>query len=361
MYFFPGSGRRYFSIIFAAMQLNEDTLQKAQQLIEGARTILITNHVNPDGDAVGSALGLAQVLRSMGKEVKCVFPNYFSPNLRWMSGVKEVLYYDSQRSLADTALQEAELMIHLDYNALGRSGDMEQALRQISTPKINIDHHQQPENFAEANLCIPGASSTCEVVVHFLEQTGLYQHLQKSGAECLYSGIITDTGNFRFNSTTAQTHEVVAHLIALGVKPDWVANRIYDNNRPERLKLLGCALENMEILPDVNAAIICLRAEELERYNFKKGDTEGFVNYGLSIEGITLAAFFYPRDGGVKMSFRSIGAVDVNKLARLHFNGGGHVNAAGAYLPITLAEAIQKLKDVLPQYLQENQFEKANI
>lgn len=343
------------------MQLNKQILQKAQALISTAQKVVITNHVNPDGDAVGSALGLAQVLRSMGKEVSCVFPNYFSPNLRWMTGVKEVIYYDNQGEVANPLLQQADLLIHLDYNALSRSGNMEQALRQITAPKINIDHHQQPENFAEANICVPGASSTCEVVVHLLEQAGWYSHLQKSGAECLYSGIITDTGNFRYNSTTAQTHEVVANLITLGVKPDWVANRIYDNNRPERLKLLGCALENMEIIPESHAALIYLQEEELERYQFKKGDSEGFVNYGLSIKGVTLSAFFYPHDGGVKMSFRSIGSVDVNKLARLHFNGGGHVNAAGAYEKGSLAEAIQKLKNVLPQFLQENQFEETNI
>jgi len=332
------------------MQLDKKALAQAKKHIHEAKTVVITNHLNPDGDAMGSATALAHVLRNMNKEVNIIVPNYFAANLRWMEGINQVLYFDQQAEKALPMIAEADIIFHLDYNALSRSGDMQKSLQESPATKVNIDHHQQPENFAQVNLCVPGASSTCEVLFHFLQQSELLPYLHRYGAESLYAGIITDTGNFRFNSTTSQTHHVVASLIDLGVKPDWVANKIYDNNRPERLKLLSRALGNLEIFPQYKASLMYLSANDLSELQFKKGDTEGFVNYGLTLEGIEVTGFFYPRDGGVKMSFRSLGSYDVNRMARQYFNGGGHVNAAGAYMEMTLEQALEKFKDVLPQF-----------
>ena len=335
------------------MTMDADLIEKALPVIEESEKIVVTCHVNPDGDAIGSSLGLAQMLKSMGKQVNVVVPNDFAINLRWMEGAAQILVHEKQTSKANELAHAADLTFHLDYNALKRAGSMEELLGKIQATRINIDHHQQPDNFADFNFSDPAASSTSEMIYQLASAWNILDHLNVGGAECLYAGIITDTGNFRFSSTGTSTHLAAANLLMMGVRPDKVAGAIYDTNRPERLKLLSRALDRMEVLPEYRTALITLEEKDLEEFNFQRGDTEGFVNYGLSIKGIDLAAFFYPRDGRVKMSFRGSGVVDVNQVARQYFNGGGHVNAAGGISTKSLEECVQDLKAVLPEIWQK--------
>lgn len=340
------------------MKIDSSIITASKELIEKSRKIIITNHTNPDGDAMGSALGLKNILEKAEKQATVIVPNDYPDFLKWMKGSEEVLIYEKNQDQANTLIEEADLIFHLDYNALKRGGNMQQVLTKAKAKRIVIDHHQQPEDFAQVLFSDVEMSSTCEMVFHFVKELGWEENIDKAAAECLYSGIMTDTGNFRFSSTHPLTHRVAARLLEIGVQPNAIASRIYDTNTRDRLALLGCALEKMEVLSDLHTAILHLSADDLQRYNYRKGDTEGFVNYGLSLEGVVLSIFISEKNDVVKMSFRSKGDFDVNLLAREYFNGGGHLNAAGAVSDLSLKETIEKLKDVLSQY--ENRLQNTN-
>lgn len=332
------------------MKVEKGLVQEAGKLLENAHNVVITNHVNPDGDAMGSALGLYGVLKKKGISAKVVVPNPYPGFLQWMQGNDEVVIFEYKQEEGKKLVEQADLIVHLDYNSLKRSGPMEEALTASKAQKIIIDHHQQPEGFADVLLSDPDMSSTSEMVFHLLEGLGWERQLDKDTANCLYAGLITDTGNFRFSSTTPDTHRIAGALLSLGVKSNVIASRIYDSNSPGRLKLLSCALRETEILPQYRTAIISLSEKDLDENNFRKGDTEGFVNYGLSVKGVELSIFAYPREGKVKMSFRSKTDFDVNLFARNHFSGGGHSNAAGGVSHDSLKATIQKIKEALPEY-----------
>lgn len=322
-------------------------LEHTCALLHQAQKIVVTNHVNPDGDAMGSALAAAALLQKIGKEVTVIVPNSFPQNLRWINGAAEVMRYDKDPRAAEAILAQAELTLHLDYNALGRSGAMEAALQQLRAPRVVIDHHRQPEDFAQALYSDPEMSSTCEMVYRWACAMDWTAHLNRDIGEAIYAGIATDTGNFRFSSTRAATHRAVAHLLDLGVRPHVVASRIYDSNRPQRFKLLGRTLSNLRLLEAEHAVILYLSEKDLMEIPFEKGDTEGFVNYGLSLEGIELSAFCYPWEGKVKLSFRSKSGFDVNQFARQNFQGGGHFNAAGGISDLSLNDTIEKIETAL--------------
>lgn len=309
--------------------------------------IIVTNHQNPDGDAVGSATALSGVLMQLGFKVKMIMPNNYAANLKWMSLSEEVIFYDESPLEADQWLKEAGLLIHLDYNNPSRSGSMEGAIRESSARKLMIDHHQQPEDFCDWTYSDTTMSSTCEMVWHFLEAMQWTDLLTKDLAEALYTGIATDTGNFRFSATSPLTHRVAAQLLEKGVENQKVASRVYDSNSLSRFQLLGRALSQMQLQPELHTAIIYLDQKDLNECGFKKGDTEGFVNYGLSLEGMEVAAFILPRDGHYKLSFRSKSQFDVNQFARQYFEGGGHKNAAGGSSNRNLADTLNYLKDCL--------------
>lgn len=335
------------------MILDSSIIDSFQAIFKNAKKLVLTNHMNPDGDAMGSALGLAGVLKNKGFDVQIIVPNPYPSFLYWMNGKHKVLVYENNEEACDSILKESDLIIHLDYNALHRSGAMQDILGSVSAKRMMIDHHQQPDDFPDATYSDTSMSSTCEMVFHLVDGLGWSDEISKNEAECLYTGIVTDTGGFRFGSTSSITHKVASRLLEKGVRPQDIASRVYDTNSRDRLKLLSRALENMEIIPDLNAAIINLGHADLQEFNFKKGDTEGFVNYGLSISGIRLSVFLAEKDGLIKMSFRSKGNFDVNQLARKHFNGGGHINAAGGAVAESLEDTILKLKNVLPDYKTE--------
>lgn len=332
------------------MNISEELLEEARNLIGQNERIVITNHMNPDGDAMGSALALQEILLALGKDSTVVVPNSYPEFLKWLEGSDNVVVYEEEASRGKQLLKDAELIIHLDYNNLKRSGSMQEPLAHQSAKRMVIDHHQQPDDFADVLISDSTMSSTCEMIFHFIERLDWVQHLSKGGAEALYTGLITDTGNFRFSSTTAETHRVAGEMLKLGVQSQKVASRIYDTNTPQRLGLLSRALERMEIVPETATALITLSESDLQEFNYQRGDTEGFVNYGLSLLGIELSIFAYPHDGLVKISFRSKTDFDVNQFARTHFNGGGHKNAAGAASHSSLENTVKKIKNALRSY-----------
>ena len=266
-----------------------------------------------------------------------------------MPGSENVLVYENDRANCSQILKDAELVFTLDFNALHRTGEMEHVLNKLTAPFIMIDHHQKPDTFAAVTYSDTSFGSTCEMIYNFicyLDQTEL---IDKTIGTCIYTGIMTDSGSFRFPSTTSKTHRVVANLIDLGVRNSDIHNDVFDANSYSRLQLLGRALQNMKLLPNHKTSYITLSQKELDEFHYEKGDTEGIVNYGLTIKGIHFAAIFIEhRDENIiKISFRSQGSFDVNQFAREHFQGGGHINAAGGKSYDTLENTINKFEKII--------------
>ncbi len=332
--------------------MNENTIQQIKELFSEPKKIVIVCHKNPDGDAIGSSLGLFHYLNKKGHSTTVVVPNDYPHFLKWMPGNETVLKYDSQTKESELFLNTADVIFTLDFNALHRAGDMEQALENSNAIKIMIDHHQQPDDYAKYIYSDVSMSSTCEMVYHFVDMLGDSNLIDASIADCLYTGIVTDTGSFRFPSTTQKTHIVIADLISKGANNADVHNQIFDTNSQSRLQLLGCALSNLKVFPEYKTAYITLSQKELDNNNFKKGDTEGFVNYGLSLEGIIFAAIFIEnkQENIIKISLRSKGDFSVNEFSRTHFNGGGHTNAAGGKSDLSLKETTHKFETLLKDY-----------
>lgn len=324
--------------------------RKIEQLLEEPKTILISTHRSPDGDAIGSSLGLAGVLVQFGHEVSVVVPDEYPHFLKWMEGTERIQVFEQDAKKARQLAEEAEVIFSLDYNALHRIGDFGESIAQANAIKIMIDHHQQPDEFPDFMLSDNNASSTAELVYVFLQKLGWTSKVNKGIAEALYTGILTDTGSFRFNSTSANTHRITAELMDTGLQVDEVYNQIFDTNRLERLRLMGYTLsEKLKVIPGKPVAYLSLSNEELDRFNFERGDTEGLVNFGLSIEGIKFAAFFRESKESdyIRISLRSKEDVNVNEFARAHFNGGGHINAAGGRSDLSLKQTIEKFETIV--------------
>ncbi len=319
-----------------------------KQIIKAANSIVITTHKSPDGDAIGSSLALYHYLKKNNKEVVVIVPDAFPDFLNWMSKSDEIVYYDSQSEIADKCIDKADLIFSLDYNALSRIGNLGDTIGKTSATKIVIDHHQDPQDFADHYFVDVDCCSTAQLVYEFIEKLNDIEKLDNVIGECIYCGIMTDTGSFRYPSTTSKTHQIIAHLIDLGVDGSKIHQEVYDTYSENRLRLLGYALtEKMIVLSDLNAAYISLSQEELKKYDFKKGDTEGLVNYPLSINGIKMAVLLTEKEGGVNFSFRSKGDFYVNKIANKDFNGGGHIYAAGGRIENSLEDAIKLLEKVI--------------
>jgi bifunctional oligoribonuclease and PAP phosphatase NrnA len=322
------------------------------ELLASTKRIAIVSHFNPDGDAVGSSLGLCHVLKSLGHTVQVVLPNLPPPNLHWMPGYTEVLTFDKAPNEALVAIQAADILFCLDFNQPDRVAGLEQALRAASV-KVLIDHHQEPDTFAQIMFSDTSACATCQMVYDIVVALGHSDKVDRAAATCLYAGIVTDSGSFRYRSTTAHTMRVGADLIERGVEVDTVQNSIMDGNSVDRLKLLGFTLsERMTVMPELGTALIWLSREDLKRFNFQPGDTEGIVNYGLSIRGVRVAAFFIERADQVKVSMRSKATLPVNGFLKEHFNGGGHANAAGGQTTESLYDALARFRALLPAFIQ---------
>jgi phosphoesterase RecJ-like protein len=307
--------------------------------------IVILTHYNPDGDAIGSSLGLKHYLKAKGIHAEVIVPNDFPKFLKWMPEAKKILIAEYKRKIASELIAEADVIFCLDFNSPSRIGLLGDWLTHASGKKILIDHHQQPEpfDFVYSDTVIP---ATCQMVYHFIEAMDDEKLVNKDIAECLYTGVMTDTGGFRFRSTSATTHRIVAHLIEKGADPAIITSNTWDTNTVSRLQLLALILGRIQVAKDGKVAILYLTRDELKEYGFQKGDTEGFVNYGLSIVGVKMAAFFMEDlyDDFIKISFRSKDDMDVNQFSRKYFSGGGHINAAGGKSHESLQETIETFK-----------------
>ncbi len=309
-------------------------------------------HQKPDGDAMGSALGLFHFLRKIGHNATVVSPTNWAKFLNWMPGCNEVVDFEAQIPKATALAENADILFCLDFNAMHRTKKMETLLLGIKCVKVLIDHHEQPAeehfDYGVSNIL---KSSTCEMVYDFIVQSPFADKLDLDMAACIYTGIMTDTGSFRFGITSAQTHQAVAHLKDLGLNHSIIHENIYDNFLETRLRFIGNALLNrLDVLYEYNTAVMAISRYDLMKYQIQTGDTEGLVNYLLTIEGIKLGALLIDRTEERKWSFRSKGDFDVNELARNHFEGGGHKNAAGGRSSDTLEESLKKFKEVLKLY-----------
>ena len=335
--------------------MNSEEIFMLKQALANNSNIVIVGHKNPDGDAIGSCLGLANFLKQLEHQVTVVMPNDFPEFLKWIPETQTIINYEQHRDRVKNCLSEANLIFTLDFNALNRTGDLAQELMTTKADFILIDHHQEPDDYALVTYSDVGMSSTSEMVYQFIEFMGGLNLLNKEIATQLYVGIMTDTGSFRFPATTAATHRVIAHLIEAGAPNSIIHQNVYDTNSPDRLKLLGVALNNMVMLPEYKTAYITMSQEELNNNNFKKGDTEGFVNYALSMKGVIFAIIFIEnkKEKIIKISLRSKGSFSVNDFSRKYFNGGGHTNAAGGKSLKTLSKTVEEFISILPRSKKE--------
>jgi phosphoesterase RecJ-like protein len=327
---------------------NEDILA-IQELLSTPKKVAIIPHRSPDGDAMGSTLGLYHFLKKLNHEVVVIAPNEFPDFLSWLPSSEQVLIYEKDKEKASAIILEADLVFTLDFNALHRTGEMEHVLAKVSVSIIMIDHHQKPDNYATYQFSDTKYGSTCEMLYHFITNLGHQNLIDKTIATCIYTGIVTDSGSFRFPSTTSTTHRVVADLIDIGIENGAIHNALFDDSSYNRLQLLGQGLQNMNILLDKKTSYITLSQKELDHNKYVKGDTEGIVNYGLSIKGVVFAAIFieHREENIIKISFRSQGDFDVNQFARNHFSGGGHINAAGGKSYLSMKDTVAKFEEIL--------------
>lgn len=332
--------------------MNLPDISAIQKALLTPQKIVIVPHRNPDGDAMGSTLGLFHFLKKLNHQVVIVAPNEFPDFLNGIPGAMDVKIFEKETEHCIELLEDADLVFTLDFNALHRTGDLMMAtLQQLHCPFVMIDHHQSPEDYAFFTYSDTSIGSTCQMVYHFIEALNLKELMDKTIATCLYTGIVTDSGSFRYSSTTSETHRVAASLIDLGVNNAQVHNQLFDNSSHSRLQLLGKALQNLKILPDYQTSYITLTQEELDTFQYQKGETEGIVNYGLSLKNVIFTAIFIEnkQEGIIKISFRSQDSFDVNQFARKYFNGGGHINAAGGKSNESLSETVDRFLKIISE------------
>lgn len=333
-------------------------MKEAKEIIDlilSSDKIVITSHRSPDGDSIGSSLAMCRFIERLGKSAEICHPDPCPDFLNWVKGEDEIFDFESSQELVTEKLSQADLIFSLDYNGANRLGrDMAEVFSASSAKKIMIDHHLDPENIFDVAVSQPSVCSTAQLIAELILASGYESMLDESVGTPIYLGIVTDTGSFRFGSVEPRTHEIVGMLIANGVKHSEVHENTFDNNRLDRLKLRGYAVaEKLELIPEYSVAIISLTANELEQFNYVKGDTEGLVNIALSIEGVKVAVFLSEKDGKVKMSFRSKGTIPVNELAAENFSGGGHQNAAGGISEASMDDTIQRLKSLFPGFFEK--------
>ena len=324
---------------------------KITELLSQPRKILLTSHMNPDGDAIGASLALFGYLRKKGHQVNVMIPDPDPGFLQWMPLHENLMVYSLQKEACENVISGAELIFSVDYNSLTRLSKAEESIRKSKATKILFDHHANPASDFDLMVSITKTSSTSELVYEFIESQDDTSLIDKDIADCIYTGIITDTGSFSYSCNYVKTYMIIADLYRKGIDGEHIHRLVYDTYSENRLRLLGYSIsEKLVVMQDFHAAYISLSKEDLERFNHQIGDTEDIVNYALSVADINLAALFVERDGVVKVSLRSKGKFSVNDIARKYFNGGGHRNAAGANCNTNLAETIAIFRGFLPDY-----------
>ncbi len=332
----------------------QETVEQIMEAISRAEKIVITAHRSPDGDALGSSLALYHFLKRRNKTVRIIVPNSFPSFLKWMPGAREIEIYEYNPSAAQHIMMHADLIFSLDYNVPKRVGDMAPFLEKSPAKKILIDHHLLPGEIFDITLSYPEMSSTCELLFRLFFQAGKFDELTQQEAECIYCGMMTDTGSFSYNSSDPEIYEIISLLLRKNINKDAIYSLVFDNYSEERFRLLGFTLsQRMEVYPELHSALLYLSKEDQAQFRFSKGDTEGFVNYPLSIKGILFSTFIREDEDLVKLSFRSQKSFPCNEFAADFFNGGGHLNASGGEFYGTFEQAIGVYKDGLKSYAEK--------
>ncbi len=328
--------------------MRKSFITNLKKLLENKKNITILPHKNPDGDAMGSCLALKLFLKKFGHNCNIISPNDYPDFLDWMPGISKVLKFSSNKIFCEKLIKESDIIFTLDFNSLKRVEIIGDLIKKTKSIIVMIDHHENPDDFSQLTYSDPKIASTCEMTYNVIEKIKI-QELDSEIASCLYTGILTDTGSFKYPSTSSRTHLIVSRLLETGINHTEIHQNIYDNFKKSRISLLSIALSNLKILDHLNTVYITLTNKELKKNNFKKGDTEGFVNYGLSIKGIKLSIILIEnsKEKIIKMSFRSKGDFNVNVLAKDYFNGGGHTNASGGASPRSMNDTIKYLIYVL--------------
>ena len=340
-------------------KIDEKSIRLLKDLLDSSNKIVITVHSSPDGDAMGSSLGLMHVMEAIGKEARVVVPDTFLADLKILPGAKEVVVASKYPEFATQLVREADLVMCLDYNRLSRTGSLlSQLIEESPVPKVLIDHHLDPGSFATVCISHPELSSTCYLLFRVLCRLELFNLINRDAAECILAGMMTDTGNFSYNATDPEAYIVVAELLRKGADKERLYRALFNTHSEDSIRLNAYALsKNMEVFRKRHAALIWLSREELNRHHYKKGDTEGLVNRPRAIPGVYYSAFMREEDGYVTVSMRSVGDFPVNRLCEDHFGGGGHLNAAGGEFNGTLSEACELFRSLLDEnmkYINDN-------
>lgn len=332
-------------------KIADENIEKIRKLIETKDKIVIVTHLSPDGDAIGSSLGLYHFLNVIEKDVNIVIPNAFPEFLSWIKGNKEIVHFDKYAEFGTKLINEADLLFCLDFNTPKRVGEVRDAVINSSAVKVLIDHHLNPDDFCDVVVSHPEISSTSELIFRLICRMGFFELINKRCAESIYMGMMTDTGAFTYNSNDPDIYFIISQLLKKGINKDEIYRNVYNNNSEDRVRLNGFAVtERMTVFTQYNTAIISLSMEDLRRYNYKNGDTEGIVNIPLSIKDIIFSIFIREDRDKIKLSFRSVGDFPANRVANEFFNGGGHLNAAGGEFTGSLEEAVRSFEKILPEY-----------
>ena len=326
-------------------------LSELSKFIANSGKVTITTHVSPDGDAIGSSLAMQLFIKKLGIDSKVITPDSYPDFYHWLPEQEFVLQYEKDKSECDAWVNTSDLIICLDFNSADRLSVLRETIENSNAPKVLIDHHQNPVQWTEVLLSDSSASSTAELVYRVIDGLGHADLIDKEIGTCLYTGIVTDTGSFKFPQTSWETMLIASKLMKLGVDTPRIQNLIYDNSSEHRLRLLGFSLtERLEINQEYHTAIIGLDADDLEKHFFQTGDTEGIVNYPLSISSVKMSVLITEKKDQVRMSFRSKGNVPVHDIASMYFSGGGHKNAAGGISERSVKETVDYLKSILPEF-----------
>ena len=324
-----------------------------EKWFERADKIVIVSHVSPDGDAIGSSLGLYHFLNTQDKNVNVIVPNAFPDFLRWMPGAKDVIVYNKYKEYADKLINEADVLCCLDFNVLSRIDEMEEVVKNTPARKMMVDHHLYPGDFCRITISHPEISSTSELVFRLICQLGNFGDITKEGAECIYTGMMTDTGGFTYNSNDSEIYYIISELLSKGIDKDEIYRKVFNTYSEGRLRLMGYVLyDKMQVFPEFNASLIWLSRDEQNRFQYVKGDTEGFVNIPLSMKNVCFSVFLREdtEKDMIKVSLRSVGTFPCNQVASEFFNGGGHLNASGGEFYGKMEDAIDLFKQALVKY-----------
>lgn len=331
----------------------EANVERLKQVIDDNNMFVLTCHAGPDGDALGSTLGMANYLKELGKEPVVIVPDAYPDFLAWMPGAQEIVRFDKHPEKAELLIAMADVIMAMDYNALNRVDDMGPLIEKSKSVKVLVDHHLHPDSFCNLAFSYPQLSSTCEVVFRLIVAMGGYEKLTKQACECLYAGVMTDTGNLSYGPCTQELYLIVGMLLQKEINKDRIYNKVFNNYSEGRLRLMGYVLyEKMHVFPEEHAALITLSRDEMKRFDFNKGDTEGLVNIPLQMKGIYFSAFLREDTEKeiIRVSLRSQGTFPCNKFAGQYFNGGGHLNASGGQYDGTLQDAVKLFEAAMREF-----------